>query len=247
VRAGRSAKRRSAVSPRLPGGRASGSATSTRSSLGTAKGHASDVTAQSRDQKRAANPPETSSPRRAGGPTLRRLDLRCATFRDSGLSNRCPLRNDLRYGRPGRISQVHAGRKQKGSRVRGVDQPAPPGAAGSPSAAVSRAPRVLKPDNPGQEIMTLWRDCSMGEAAVRARGGGRSHPPRSERCVAAGHETRDEERCIGIVTVRMQSRAPCNRRPARFPRWSVGWVVAAHKHTKTILRTRSDKSASAQT
>jgi hypothetical protein len=27
----------------------------------------------------------------------------------------------------------------------------------------------------------------------------------------------------------------------------VGWVVAAHKHTKTILRTRSDKPASAQT
>jgi hypothetical protein len=131
VRPGRSAKRRSAVSPRLPGGRASGSATSTRSSLGTAKGYASDVTAQSRDQKRAGNPPETSSPRRSGGPTLRRLDLRCATFRDSGLSNRCPLRNDLRYGRPGRISQVHAGCKQKSTRVRGVDQPAPPGASRS--------------------------------------------------------------------------------------------------------------------
>jgi hypothetical protein len=27
----------------------------------------------------------------------------------------------------------------------------------------------------------------------------------------------------------------------------VGWVVAAHKHTKTTLRTRSDKPASAQT
>ena len=30
-----------------------------------------------------------------------------------------------------------------------------------------------------REIMTLWRDCSLAEAAARARGGGRSPSPRS--------------------------------------------------------------------